>query len=219
MASANAVPTGIFSFQNHDLFGPGFKSGVSFAECSLMQLISHDILNMDGTIDRQAIATKHVEKKALWKYVYYLWYHNHTTLDIFRGMSNEKNQAQASAFNFVHTVLNTLGKPTSNAYHVVVTLEDLADFVNYVLAQSNGSIVIPFIEKIRNELLRRLNNVRPQQPPLGPPQQQHPQQLLGPGAPQQQPHQEQQPSEIRVFVKLLPEDGTGTGIKAQTKIT
>lgn len=155
------------NFQNQQIFGKGFRSGMKDIDCILMRLLSSDVLNLDGTLDVHELKQSKTEKKQVWQYAYYLWFHNKDTIDRFKAMSDDKVPSRASAKNFVLQYLIYKGDITImdvdkevNYSKIDIRSEQLADFVNYLVAVGGASrLIIPFVDSIRTKLLQKLSGL------------------------------------------------------------
>ena len=98
------------AFTNKDIFGPKFVPAVEACFCVISKMLFSGKVETNGTLD----LTKEVmlSKQELWSYIYYLFYHNHTSIRVFKSMKNPKD-GKASADRFYDAVIgyNDVAKP------------------------------------------------------------------------------------------------------------
>lgn len=211
---------GIFTFKNEDLFGQGFKSGISNAECELFHMLMEDVLNLDGTIDVKMISAKQYPLRDLWKYVYYLWYHNKSISPVFQQMgvqlSGKSKRVTASAYHFIRTLMAVLQRPLpekKQAYKVTVVAEDVGELINRILVEeyrNERGVRIPFIRKLREDLLAKLSKLVPARISGD---------LNSSRSGTGMRPMYVKPENIKVSVNLVPDSRVQGGIRANTKVT
>jgi hypothetical protein len=141
------------AFKNQDIFGANFQPAVDPCFCMVSKMLFHGKIEIDGTLD----ISKEVmfSKKELWSYIYYLYYHNHTNMEIFQKMKDRKS-GKASAEKFYETIYGDATIIQS------VDVTSLVLFINNLI-RSNEELVNPVIDYlkviIQKNIMSRISGV------------------------------------------------------------
>lgn len=146
------------SFNSVEYFGKAFNHHKSNYECTLMKMVFHDLMSLDGKINESAVDDKR-DRRDLWIYIYYLWRKN-SDKPVFNLMNlviheaKEKLLPVASAMHFVETVNGFLIEKLKLPQYPLTKMIDsyhLAIFINRVITEY-PDLSIPY----REVLLRKL---------------------------------------------------------------
>lgn len=153
------------SFKNKDIFGK-FKPTINNCFCIVSKMLFSNKINIDGKIDFNAQLTK----EELWSYIYYLFYNNHTNVQLFKDMKNAKGKANAELF--YEAVLSRLENKNSEipangsvALRYAQKLDNatLIFFINTILDELKDELVNPVIDYItillNKKIIPKLSNI------------------------------------------------------------
>jgi hypothetical protein len=133
-------------------FGAGYASGIKGAVCAVGNLLDKGLLTPHGTIHTPKVGT--IRKGELWSYVYYLWYHNHTSIDTFKQMTIYQNhRAKASAVRFVEAIHRVLGFDTNTKPLGQLTKDNLVAAIHTILSREQD-IKIPILQRLYQQINR-----------------------------------------------------------------
>lgn len=139
------------SFANDAVFEKDFKPTIDNAFCVVSRLMWLQRINVDGTIDMDQATL--LKKYEIWSYIYYLYYHNHSTLDIFAKMKSEDN-GKASALLFYKAVAEKVNNQfieESLAKNKLVPFDvnTLIYFVNLIVQEYGEDLTNPVIQYLQ----------------------------------------------------------------------
>jgi len=143
------------AFTNEAVFEKEFKPAIDTAFCVVSKMMWLSRINIDGTIDAdQAVFLKKYE---IWSYIYYLFYHNHSTLDMFASMKSDDN-GKANALLFYKTVAETvdnqfINESIAKGKIVGFDVNTLIYFVNVIVQRFGEDLtnpVVQYLQKIVN---------------------------------------------------------------------
>lgn len=139
------------AFTNEAVFEKEFKPAIDQAFCVVSKMMWMNRINIDGTIDAdQAVFLRKYE---IWSYVYYMFYHNHSTLDMFAGMKSEEN-GKANALLFYETVAKMVDNQFVNeslakGKIVGFDVNTLIYFVNIVVQKFGQDLTNPVVQYLQ----------------------------------------------------------------------
>jgi hypothetical protein len=137
------------SFKSAGVFDKEFKPNIDNVYCVIARLVFEGHINPDGSInDDQA---GYLKKYQLWSYIYYLYYYNSSTVDIFSEMKDSKGKA--SAVEFYDAVARVVENPFSSDY-TPFDVNTLIYFINKVTHEYENRMrnpVIDFIERLQGQ--------------------------------------------------------------------
>jgi hypothetical protein len=139
------------SFMNQAVFEKEFKSSIDNAFCVVSKMMWLNRINVDGTINMDQATL--LKKYELWSYIYYLFYHNHSTLDVFSAMKSEDN-GKANAVLFYKTVATVVDnqfikQSMDNGKFVAFDVNTLIYFVNTVVQKYGEDLTNPVVQYLQ----------------------------------------------------------------------
>jgi hypothetical protein len=157
------------AFSRKEIFGLKFKPTIDICFLAVAKMLFSERINIDGTIDiNQSINLK---KEELWSYVYYLYFYNHSNVEIFQSMKNKKD-GKASAELFYSTVVSFTGSEAENTYtnvnvnsHPAKSFDNvtLIIFINNVIEDYGKVMVNPIFDYLsilmKKNVLTRLSGI------------------------------------------------------------
>lgn len=84
------------AFRNQAVFDRSFSPAVDSCFCVVARLVFEGRINVDGTINVEQAG--YLKKGDVWSYIYYLYTYNHTSVEEFVAMKDEKGKASALRF-------------------------------------------------------------------------------------------------------------------------
>ena len=148
------------AFTNRDIFGRSFRPAVEASFCVVSKMLFSGKIETDGTIDLKNEVM--LSKKELWSYVYYLFYHNHMNIPVFKGMKSPKD-GKASAELFYAAIVSFVDGRLSVKSVKPVDLTALILFINGVIRDYKELInpVFDYLKVLltKTEDLRALTNI------------------------------------------------------------
>lgn len=158
----------MISFTDKHIFG-AFRPQSNLIDAALLQMIKEDVLDIvDGSIHMENMKKNklnQIGKRHLWSYIYYLWLHNSSNdpYHIFDRMTNEriKKKKQASAFNFVQTVITEIGREPvteDNVHLVTISLVELHAFLMKIYNRYGKQLQVPLLTQLHVKLMTKLQS-------------------------------------------------------------
>ena len=126
------------AFTNKDIFGDKFRPAVGTCFCVVSKMLFSGKIEVDGTIDlaKEVMLTK----MELWSYIYYLYYHNHINMPIFKSMKDPET-GKASGENFYKAV-------NGKAILQSMDITTLILFLNKII-RSHDELINPIIDYLK----------------------------------------------------------------------
>lgn len=136
------------SFRSKQIFESNFRASINTCFNVVAKMLFDGIINVDGTIDMKH--TGRLRKYQLWSYIYYLYYYNHSTLDIFANML-EKDKA--NAYLFYEQVRLFVDSPYVTAGTIKpLDVNSLIYFINKLIHTKGDSLTNPVIHFLQTLL-------------------------------------------------------------------
>jgi hypothetical protein len=147
------------NFHDKQIFGQGFQPGLKSCMPGIGTLFQEDILKLDGTINLERMGK--VTKTVVWTYIYYLWYYNKETVEVFKKMTDDSQKVKkASATLFSVAVKEYIQKQNPDkilSKARTFSKENLVSFVNDTVKE-NKDIKIPVLQQLYKKLLNASRN-------------------------------------------------------------
>jgi hypothetical protein len=149
------------NFASKAVFGDNFSPGNQKSVAILGSILDNNLLKTDGTIAIEDIPKW--KKSEIWSYIYYLWYHNRTKIEVFKTMTHlhgKKEQASAKTFiNGLYAIMDR-GTEKNSTLSSIFTKERLIYTTNRIV-RDNKTISIPILQNIYKKLLNATNAAIP----------------------------------------------------------
>jgi hypothetical protein len=142
------------AFTRKEIFGPKFRPAIDPCFCTVSKMLYAGLINPDGTIDVDKAGV--ISKQQLWCYVYYLWFHNHTNVPIFKSMKSPDNgKATATLFySAVTAFVEGVNDDDDAEKPKPFDTTTLILFINQVLEEFQHQIVNPIFDYLKMLLQR-----------------------------------------------------------------
>lgn len=137
------------SFTNAIVFEKEFKTNIETIFCMVSQIALNGVINIDGSIDIHH--GRSLKKYEAWSYIYYLYYHNNSSIEEFVKMKNMKN-GKANAVLFYEVVKETVdNKFLEEVDDVPVSMDinTLIFFINTIVHKYGDALVNPVIDYLK----------------------------------------------------------------------
>lgn len=137
------------SFGNQAVFEKDFKPAIDNAFCVVSKMMWFNRINIDGSINMEQSAF--LKKHELWSYIYYLYYYNHSSLDVFSKMKNQDN-GKASAYLFWSVVADVVQNQfalENKEKTVPFDANTLIYFVNLMVQKYGEDLTNPVVQYLR----------------------------------------------------------------------
>lgn len=139
------------SFANEAVFEKDFKPTIDHAFCVVSKMMWLNRINIDGTIDMEQATL--LRKYEIWSYIYYLFYNNHSTLDLFASMKSEDN-GKANALLFYKAVAGKvknqfIDEAMAKNKLVAFDVNTLIYFVNMVVQEYGADLTNPVVQYLQ----------------------------------------------------------------------
>ena len=138
----------MITFETKGVFGKRRKDKKNFEPvfCKCFYYVSRMLyrekINLDGSINFKHVNLK---KHELWSYIYYLYYYNHTRIQVFKNMNKGSTP---NAEYFYRQVISTIG--IAEPKEPSVSVENLIMFINEIVNE---------YKTLYNPLLMYLNKI------------------------------------------------------------
>jgi len=145
------------AFTNKKVFGNRFKNNISLCFCKVTKMMFQEKINVNGTINIEM--TNDLLLEELWSYIYYLYFYNKGSIDLFKSMMDKKTR-KATAIKFYETVIaytdirnsETSTKPAKPFDNTI-----LIEFINKVLAEYKDDLINPVFDYLFKIMQREVN--------------------------------------------------------------
>lgn len=137
------------SFKSIGVFDKEFKPNIDNVYCVIARMVFEGHINPDGSINDNRAS--YLRKYQLWSYIYYLYYYNSSTVDIFAEMKDSKGKA--SAVEFYDAVARVVQNPFSSDY-TPFDVNTLIYFINKITHEYGDLVrnpVVDFISSLQSK--------------------------------------------------------------------
>lgn len=138
------------TFKSLIVFGRYFKPYIDHSFCIVSKMMFMNKINIDGTInDDQA---GYLKRHDLWSYIYYLYYHNNSSVEEFVQMKN-KETGKASALLMYKVVQAVVQNQfIANDDIIPFDVNTLIYFINVITQKYGENLRNPVVDYLRNIL-------------------------------------------------------------------
>lgn len=141
------------SFTSAVVFEKEFKPSIDNAFCVVSRMMFLNMINIDGSINEEQVGLLKVYE--LWSYIYYLYYYNHSSVETFAAMKDEKD-GKASALLFYETVRGEVDNPFVGSDEILpLDVNTLAYFINKMVHTYGKNMRNPVVDYLK-EIVRRI---------------------------------------------------------------